>query len=281
MARAIQALLRSLLGVLHPKMLLFTLLPFLFAGVLWGFLGIAFWDEWTALFRTLLTESEFGSLVRWMVSLTGVDLSLVLPPLLGMLILVPLVVGTALLLIAVLGMPLILKHVAKRHYPDLELRKGGSWLASAGNGLLVTVVLVVGWLLCLPLWLIPMVGPIVPLVLLGWATAKVFSYDALAEHADAQESVAIRQTHRWPLFGLGVMLAMFGSVPTLLWLGGALVVLMLPVMALLSVWLYGAVFVLSGLAFAHFCLAELARLRRQSAVQLQQHSLLQGAEPAT
>ncbi|MGL4576252.1 MAG: EI24 domain-containing protein, partial [Burkholderiaceae bacterium] len=130
------------------------------------------------------------------------------------------------------------------------------------------------------LWLVPMVGPIVPIVLLGWATAKVFAYDALAEHADAQESAAIRQAQRWPLFGLGVILAMFSSVPTLLWLGGALVVLMLPVMALLSVWLYGAVFVLSGLAFAHFCLAELARLRSQATIQSQEQSLLEGAQQA-
>jgi hypothetical protein len=268
MVQVIQALMRALLGVFHPKMLLLTIAPFVVAGALWGTLGWAFWDEWTALFRTFLTESALGNFVRWLVHFTGVDLTLLLPPLLGMLIVVPLVAATAMLLIAIFGMPLIVGHISNRHYTGLDVRKGGTWLASAGNGLVVTLLLVLGWVLSLPLWLVPVVGPLVPLLLLGWATGKVFAYDALAEHADAQESAAIRTAHRWQLFALGALLAMFGSVPTLLWLAGALAVMFLPVMALVSVWLYGAVFVLSGLAFTHYCLNALKLHRAPQAPEI-------------
>jgi cell division protein FtsW (lipid II flippase) len=59
-------------------------------------------------------------------------------------------------------------------------------------------------------------------------------------------------------------MAAFGSVPTLLWIAGALAVLLLPAMALIAVWLYGAVFVLSGLAFTHYCLEALQRHRTQA-----------------
>jgi hypothetical protein len=261
MIRAVQALLRGLLGVFHPKMLLLSVLPFAVAGVVWGFLGMLYWDAWIDLLREVLTQSTFGSLVRWSVSLTGLDLSLILPPLLGMLMLVPLVAATAMFLIAVFGMPLILKHVAARRFARLEAKSGGSWWGSAYNGVMVALLLAFCWIITLPLWLIPAAGPIVPLLLMGWATASLFGYDALADHADAQESRLIRRTHRWELFVMGAALAMLGSVPTLLWIAGALVIPFLPVMALTAVWLYGVVFIASGLAFAHYCLDALQRLR--------------------
>jgi hypothetical protein len=283
-SQVLAALLRALVGIFHPLMLLLTLLPFALAGALWGALGWLYWDDWIDLWREFLTHSELGSAAHWLVTLTGIDLSLVLPPLLGMLILVPLVVATALLLIAVFGMPLIVRHVAKRRFSHLQVRQGGTWWGSTANGLWITALLLIGWLVTLPLWLVPMVGPIVPLLLLGWATAKAFSYDALAEHAGADELVLLRHHHRWPLYLLGVLLAMFGSIPTLLWIAGALAVLFLPVMALVSVWLYGAVFVLSGLAFTHYCLAALARHRhaQQSAAELEPvpDSLLNDQQPA-
>jgi hypothetical protein len=274
-SQAIAALLRAMVGIFHPAMLLLTVVPFAVAGMVWGALGWLYWDAWIDLFREFLTQSALGSTVRWLVHFTGVDLSLVLPPLLGMLVLVPLVVATALLLIAVLGMPLIVRHVAKRRFSQLEVRQGGTWWGSTANSLWITLLLLVGWLVTLPLWLVPVIGPVVPLLLLGWATAKAFSYDALAEHADTQELVLLRHHHRWPLLLLGILLAMFGSIPTLLWISGAVFVLILPVAALASVWLYGAVFVMSGLAFTHYCLSALARQR-----QAQQEAHGQAVEPA-
>jgi hypothetical protein len=74
------------------------------------------------------------------------------------------------------------------------------------------------------------------------------------------------------------LMAAFGSVPTLLWIAGALAVLFLPAMALIAVWLYGAVFVLSGLAFTHYCLEALHRYRMQAIAPLPTTSLL--IEPA-
>jgi hypothetical protein len=261
---AVQALTRALLGIWHPWMLLLTIAPFAVAGTFWSLLGWWYWDAWIDLCRNLLTQSSLGTGVRWLVALTGVDLSLLLPPLIGMLLLVPLVVATAMLLIALLGMPLIVRHVAQRRYAQLEWRDGGSTLHSTLNGLTVTMLLVLGWIITLPLWLIPVVGAFVPLLLLGWAAQRTFSYDALAAHADAQELAILRRQHRSGLLALGLLMAAFGSVPTLLWIAGALAVLLLPAMALIAVWLYGAVFVLSGLAFTHYCLEALQRHRTQA-----------------
>jgi hypothetical protein len=52
-----------------------------------------------------------------------------------------------------------------------------------------------------------------------------------------------------------------GAVPGLLWLGGVISVILFPLLAALSIWLYLLVFVFGGLWFQHYCLDALVRLR--------------------
>jgi len=68
----------------------------------------------------------------------------------------------------------------------------------------------------------------------------VFRYDALAEHASAGEYRAVVREAGGRLYALGLLLAALYYVP--------IVNLLVPV--------------LSGLAFTHLCLGELARLRQ-------------------
>jgi hypothetical protein len=56
-----------------------------------------------------------------------------------------------------------------------------------------------------------------------------------------------------------------GAAPTLLWLGGALSVILFPLLAGVSIWLYVLVFTFSGLWFQHYALEALARLRQEQA----------------
>jgi Etoposide-induced protein 2.4 (EI24) len=259
--------LRGLLNLLHPKILLLTLVPFAIAGTLWGVLGWQYWDDWTAWLLAGLSGSGVGSTVRSLAQgALGDAVRLILAPLLAMLLLVPLVAATAMLLITVLGMPVLVNHVSSRGYTDLELKRGGTWAGSLANSLFVTVIWLLGWIVTLPLWFIPIVGGIIPLLLVGWASSRMFGYDALAEHASAEERQAILKGNRGALFTLGALLALFGTAPTLLWLSGAFVVILLPVTALFAVWLYGLVFVLSGLAFAHFALAALKQHRSSQVI---------------
>ena len=189
----------------------------------------------------------------------------VIVPLIAMWVLLPLMILTALIFVATLAIPAIVKHVSYRYYPALEERHGGTLLGSLWTFCSTFVIFLALWLLTLPLSVIPPFTFVVQPLLWGWLTYRVMAYDALAQHAGADERQAILRRHRWPLLFIGVVTGVMGAAPTLLWLGGALSVIFFPVLAAGSVWLYVLVFVFTGLWFQHYCLAALAHHRAAQA----------------
>jgi hypothetical protein len=67
--------------------------------------------------------------------------------------------------------------------------------------------------------------------------------------------------HRWPLLGAGLVTGYLGAAPSLVWVSGAMTVVLAPVLIPLAIWIYTLVFAFSSLWFAHYCLAALAQLR--------------------
>ena len=60
--------------------------------------------------------------------------------------------------------------------------------------------------------------------------------------------------------------ALLGALPGIVWIGGALLsVVLFPVLAVLSIWLYLVIFIFTGLWFQYFCLQALADLRASTA----------------
>jgi len=92
--------------------------------------------------------------------------------------------------------------------------------------------------LTLPLWLIG-VGVIVPFVAAAYLNQRLFRFDAIAEHASADEMTALFRQERGGWWGLGFLTGLVQFVPLLNLLG--------PVFA--------------ALAFIHFGLARLERHR--------------------
>ncbi len=253
---------RALLSQLHVRMLLLTIVPFLLSVLIWGVV------LWFALQPLIDTIQEYfvgndgfriaGGVLAWL----GLGaIKTVIVPLIAMWVLLPLMILTALIFIAVVAMPVVVGHVAGRHYPQLEARKGGSLLGSLWMSTLSFCVFAVLWILSLPLAAIPPLGFIVQPALWGWLTYRVLAYDALAEHADAEELKEILRLHRWPLLTIGVITGAMGAAPTLLWLGGALSVIFFPLLAGVAIWLYVLVFVFTGLWFEYYCLEALAKYR--------------------
>ena len=101
----------------------------------------------------------------------------------------------------------------------------------------------------------------------GWLTYRVMSYDALADHASVEERRVLMRAHRWPLLAIGIAAGAMVAAPTLLWLGGALSVILFPLLAGVSIWLYVLVFVFCGLWFQHYTLSALASLRQPPPAQ--------------
>ncbi len=256
------SLFRALFSQLHIRMLFLTLLPLVIGLVLWGLLlwqglqplidQIHHWFSQYALFQTV-----GSTLDAWGLS----AVRSVMVPLLAMWLLLPLMILSALVLVSALAMPAIGRHVALHHYPQLEMRHGGSFAGSLWISVSSFILFLAIWLVTLPLNLVPLFALFIQPLLWGWLTSRVMAYDALADFADHEERRAILARQRWPLLAIGVATGSLGAIPGLLWLGGVISVILFPLLAALAIWLYLLVFVFSGLWFQHYCLDALARLR--------------------
>ena len=131
----------------------------------------------------------------------------------------------------------------------------------------------------MPLWLVPPLVLILPPLIWGWLTYRVFAFDALAAHASSDERKAILRQHRGSLLVIGVLSGYLGAAPSLLWASGAMFIALAPLLVPVAIWVYTLVFAFASLWFAHFCLAVLQRQRAlaSDAVDV----VASRAEPAT
>jgi uncharacterized protein involved in cysteine biosynthesis len=161
----------------------------------------------------------------------------------ALLLFAALALATALAAVAILAMPVIVRVVAQRDFPALEARHGGTFAGGVHNAIVALLLFVPLWLAALPLLVFPPLYAAASLLLNGWLAQRMFRYDALAEHASADELDAVIAQGARRLLGLGLALAPLSFVPIVnLWI--------LPIFA--------------GIAFAELCLDELARLRSRA-----------------
>ncbi len=112
------------------------------------------------------------------------------------------------------------------------------------------MLFIIGWVVTLPLWLIPGLGLILPFFWMGWLNRRTFAFDALAIHATEEEWRELQRRHALPLLGLGLLMAVLAHVP---YMG-----LLAPSLA--------------ALAYVRYCLEALRQLR-QGAVVTASHTL--------
>lgn len=255
---------KALAAQFHYKIFLLTALPFVLSLLLWG---IAMWWGLQSLIDTIQTyfvDHDGFRLAGHLLGMLGLmALKTVIVPLIAMWLLLPLMIVTSLMCIGVFAMPVINRYVARRDYPDLEQRKGGNLLGSFWRAISSFLVFALLWLITLPLALIPPLSLIVQPLLWGWLTYRVMVYDALAVHADAEERESLTRFHRIPLLAIGTIAGVFGAAPSLLWLGGVMSVVLFPVFAGISIWLYLLVFIFTGLWFQYYCMQALQQHRER------------------
>jgi hypothetical protein len=237
MERIVAALLKGFASLPHPRMLWLMIWPVLAALLIWVVLGALYWSQaatWIdhELHRWPVYEWAVSA---WPLTLLGTWLAW----LFLLFLFVPMVLVTAVLIISVVSMPAMVAHVGARDYPRLARRRGGTLAGSLWNAFASLVLFMFFFAVTLPLWLLPLLWPVLPVVLFGYFNQRVFRYDALAEHATTDEIVEIIRRNRGESFLLGIALALIGHVP--------LIGLVMPV--------YG------GLVFIHYGLARLGDLR--------------------
>jgi Etoposide-induced protein 2.4 (EI24) len=258
----LRAFVRAVASMLHPRMLALTFMPFLFAALGWG---VFFWFAWQRLVdavRGFLTDTGFGATLYRAFDWIGLaSLHAALAPFIVIMLTIPLLVVTVLLLIATMSMPLVVRHLSTRRFAALEARRGGTWYGSAAYALATTLMCVALIIVTLPLWLIPPLFAVIPPLLWGWLTYRVMTYDALALHASRAERVALMRRHRWPLLAIGLATGLMSTLPTLIWAWSVWLVVLFPIIAAATIWIYAAILVFSALWFGHYCLNELQRMR--------------------
>jgi hypothetical protein len=265
MSPLLDAFWRAAAYCLHPRVILWSLLPLLIAGGLTGLLGWAYWEGTVAAVRGTLEQwSLVAAMMQWLDSIGAGALHTLIAPLIVVALAVPVVVLFSLLLVAWMMTPALVNLVASRRFPQLERRQGGNWWLGLLWSLVCTVAALAALVLSVPLWFVPPLVLVLPPLIWGWLTYRIFAFDVLAVHASAEERRLILHQQRWPLLAMGVVCGYLGAAPSLLWAASAATLIFAPMLVVASVWLYTLVFAFAACWFAHFALAALARLRAQA-----------------
>ena len=216
-----------------PRMLAVMLIPPLAALLVWGVLAWALSDDWARWVADWIATSPW---LAWVGKLGLSSVFIWGSGIMAFALLLPVMLITAVLVAEIVAMPIIVPWVSERRFPGLQQRKGGSIVGSAVNAITTILTFAALWVVTLPLWFTGIGALVLAPVLSAYLNQRLFRYDALAEHASAEEYREIIAGAKGRLFLLGMMLAPLYYVP--------FVNLAAPV--------------LSALAFTHFCLGELA-----------------------
>ncbi len=239
MSGVVQALFRSFATLARGRVWLLLLAPAVLALVAWIVLTVFLLDRLISIFLDLPP-------MTWMTSWGALWLSQLFAALGGWLLIIAAAYLTAILLAAILILPLLLNHVAATDYPELARMGKDSLAASTWNTLSAALLFMAGWLLTMPLWLVPGFGLLLPLFWMAWLNRRTFAYDALAVHATDDEWQVLRKQHAAPLLMLGVTLALLAHLP--------LIGLLAPTLA--------------ALAYIHYTLEALRQLRQGAIVTI-------------
>ncbi len=247
---------------LHPRVILLSIAPLLLMGGLALGLGYFFWeDALDAVNGAFASWDLMAAFVQWLERIGLAGLKAAIAPLVVVLVLTPLIVVAALLAVAAMMTPAIVKLVAARRFPALERAQGGSLLGGALGAMGATLAALLALVVSIPLWFVPPLVLVLPPLIWGWLTYRVFSYDVLAEHASRDERRAIMARHRMPLLAMGVLCGYLGAAPSLVWVSGVMLIVLAPVLVPLAIWIYTLVFAFSSLWYAHYALTALQQLR--------------------
>lgn len=264
MRSVVDAAWRAAAYCLHPLVILLSLLPLVLTCGLAYLLALAYWEPAIDAVRGAFESWDLLEvLFKWLEKIGLLGLKSVLAPLVVVFLATPVIVFVSLLTVAVLMAPFMLKLVAKRRFPELEMLRGGSFAGSLFVSVSATLMAAIAMVVSIPFWLVPPVALVVPPLIWGWLTYRVMTYDMLADHATQAERQMLVQRHRLTLIAMGVLTGYLGAAPSLLWVSGAMFVAFAPVLLPIAIWVYTLVFAFSALWFAHYLLAAL-RAHRQA-----------------
>ncbi len=227
--------------ITRTRVLLLVAVPVVCAALAWALLGWLFWERLSTWVNGLILATSAG---RWVAEWVGGALTVVCA-VLALALLAPGALLTSLLVTEFFTLPALIRFVGERYYPNLAHKQGGTFAGSLANTAKAVAIFLTLWVVTLPLWFTGIGALIVPALNSAYLNHRVFRHDTLADHADAMELQMLAGSNWRCLYLLALLLAAFNYVP--------LVNLVVPA--------------LTGLAFTHFQLGALAKLREAQVEQ--------------
>lgn len=232
MEQVLIALGRGTRNLADPRIWFYLVAPMALSFMVW--VALAIWQ-----LAGLIDLLEQGPPLTWVSAWGLVWLAHGLAVMFGWILVFSAAYVTATVIAGIWVAPALLNVIARREYAELARLGHDRFFDSVGNSLWGLLVFIAGWVLTLPLWLIPGVALVAPLFWLSWLNRRIFSRDCLAVHATDDERRRIEEEHGGRLLTVGAVPALMAHVP--------LVGLIAPSFA--------------ALVFVHYCLESLRRLR--------------------
>ena len=264
MKRLVRAFGRSLIGLLHPRMLWLSVKPFLIVALIWGLILWVSWEPFIELLRLHLSSISIFEPVKKILERIGQDDGMgLVAPFLASVIAVPLMIISLLLIISMTTVSGVVKHLSRQKiYVDLKKMHGGSFWGGMVLSLWTTLISLVLMVLSFPIWWIPPLFVVIPPIIWGWLTTRLMSYDVLAQHASFEERESLLKRFRWQLLIMGIISGAFSAIPGLFWISSSFMILLFPVVSLVMIWLYSLIFIFAALWFTHYLLQALKDMRQ-------------------
>lgn len=207
----LSALVKALQSQAHPRMLRAILLPIVVAVLSFVILLFVAWrplDHW--LLSTAMSWSWFEQMTLWW----GMDhMSRWLIGLITTVALFGVSVVLGLTIAAIVVTPMAVNLLSQTHYPQLRKRGQQANRKSIVNALKVSIIFVLGWLITLPLWLVPMMGAVLSVFWSTYAFSQISKVDALVEHASPDEMRYILKRHGGGFWVIGLICALISLIP--------------------------------------------------------------------
>jgi Etoposide-induced protein 2.4 (EI24) len=227
----------------HPKMLALLLGPFLLSIFIWAGVAWLVWDPLTLSIGSFLFDGGLlGKLNAWLASVGMPAPKSWLPKFMTFMLVLPLMFVSAVVLTSLLAMPVVIRHLQKNGYSDVARTGSFAVATSLSNSVGTLLMFTVGYICTIPLWFIPPLIFVVPLLWWAWLNSRILRLDSLLEHASAAEAKQLITKNKGDYRLLGLAVAALNYIPPLF--------VVAPV--------FGA------LAFAHYSLDSLRSHRKKS-----------------
>lgn len=228
MNNAMSILFNALVDSFRPKMLMLTLVSVAIASVFWL---VIIW----------LSIDPLVNAATWALGYLGFDFSaeavaadaafmgwlkLILVPLAVFGLLWPIVATSAVLLAGLYVTPPVVNYLTEREFQGIEKRGDSGMVMSLWVTLKAVVVFLIAWIVTLPLWLIPGMAFVLPVLLTAYLLMAVMRFDSLAGHATKLEMKEIKKRDSTSAWLIGLVCAFLSFIPPIL--------LIMPVMSALA-----------------------------------------------